>query len=97
MNDTPEFPEDSRVEVKFPFNAEQEQGDREAWPWLPGWVVQVCGPDEWQVCVQAPGLGRTAEGEIPAPGVPEEEQYFPLVFRDSSELRVPAAEPEAGS
>ena len=93
----PEFPEDTWVEVRYPPAAGPEHGDREAWPWLPGWVVSVCGPDEWEVCVQAPGLGRTAEGGIPAPGVPDEEQYFPLVFRDSSELRAPATGPEAGS
>ena len=43
------FPEDSWVEVKFPLTSEQEQGDRAAWPWLPGWVVSVCGPDEWEI------------------------------------------------
>jgi len=87
---------DKPVEVRFPLTAEQEAGDREAWPWLPGWVAEVCGPDEWQVCVQAPGLGRTEEGGIPAPGVPDDELFFPVVFRDSSEIRGPQAEPEAG-
>jgi hypothetical protein len=81
------FPEDSRVEVRFPLTSEQEHGDRTAWPWLPGWVVAQCGPDEWQICVQAPDLARPHEGET----------VFPVCFRDSSELRVPAAEPEAGS
>ena len=51
----PEFPEDTWVEARYPPTTGQEHGDREAWPWLPGWVVSVCGPDEWQVCVQAPG------------------------------------------
>ena len=31
----PEFPEDSWVQVRYPLNAEQERGDRAAWPWLP--------------------------------------------------------------
>jgi hypothetical protein len=80
------YPEDSWVEVKYPLDAEQEQGDRVAWPWLPGWVVEVCGPDEWQVCVQAPELAVEHEdGEL----------YYPVCFRDSSELRAPAAEAEA--
>ena len=48
------FPEDSSVEVRYPLTSEQEHGDREAWPWLPGWVVSECGPDEWEICVQAP-------------------------------------------
>jgi hypothetical protein len=88
---------DKQVQVRFPLTAEQEAGDRNRWPWLPGWVVEVCGPNEWQVCVQAPGMGRTAEGEIPAPGVPDDELFFPVCFRDSSEIREPQAEPEAGS
>jgi hypothetical protein len=89
---------DKQVQVRYPVTAEQEAGPREGWPWVPGWVAEVCGSDEWQVCVQASGLGRTAEGEIPAPGVPDEELYFPLVFRDSSEIRDPSPgrEPEAG-
>jgi hypothetical protein len=87
---------DKPVEVRYPLTAEQEHGDRAAWPWLPGWVAEVCGPDEWQVVVQAPGLGRTAEGEIPEPGIPDDEVLFPVCFRDSSEIREPEAAPEAG-
>ena len=83
----PEFPEDTWVEVRYPLTPEQEHGDREAWPWLPGWVVTECGPDEWQVCVQAPELATEYEGE----------EVFPVCFRDSSELRAPVAESEAGS
>ena len=84
------------VEVRYPLTPEQEHGGRAAWPWLPGWVAEVCGPNEWQVVVQAPGLGRTADGEIPAPGVPGDEVLFPVCFRDSSEIREPEPEPEAG-
>ena len=58
----PEFPEDTWVEVRYPLTPEQEHGDREAWPWLPGWVVTECGPDEWQVCVQAPELATRIRG-----------------------------------
>lgn len=83
---------DKPVEVRYPLTPEQAQGDRSAWPWLPGWVAEVCGPDEWQVCVQTPGLGRTAEGEIPEPGVADDEVFFPVCFRDSSEIREPAPE-----
>ena len=81
------FPEDSWVEVRYPLTGEQEHGDRAAWPWLPGWVVSRCGPDEWEICVQTPELAMEHEGET----------VFPVCFRDSSELRAPAAEPEAGS
>ena len=83
-----QFPEDSWVEVRFPLTAEQERGDRDAWPWLPGWVAAECGPDEWEICVQAPELGFERDGET----------CYPTCFRESSELR-PAPEPgaEAGS
>ena len=81
------FPEDSWVEVRYPLTREQEHADRDAWPWLPGWVVSVCGPDEWQICVQAPELATQDEGET----------WYPVCFRDASELRSPDAEPEAGS
>jgi hypothetical protein len=88
---------DKAVEVRFPATAEQaQQGDREAWPWLPGWIAEVCGPGEWQVVVQAPGLGHTEAGEIPAPGVPDDELFFPACFRDASEIREPQPEAEAG-
>ena len=81
------FPEDSWVEVRYPLTSEQEHGDREAWPWLPGWVVSQCGPGEWEICVQAPELAiPDAEGEA----------SYPVCFRDASELRPQAAEPEAG-
>lgn len=81
----PDFPEDSWVQVRYPLTSEQEHGDRDAWPWLPGWVVGKCGPDEWQVCVQAPELGVQDQGQT----------VYPVCFRDSSEIRRPEAEPEA--
>jgi hypothetical protein len=53
-------------------------------------VVSICGPDEWEICVQAPELAMEHEGET----------VYPVCFRDSSELRAPEAklgpEPEAG-
>ena len=59
----PVFPEDSWVEVRYPLTSEQEHADRAAWPWLPGWVISVCGPDEWEICVQAPELAIQHDGE----------------------------------
>jgi hypothetical protein len=59
----PVFPEDSWVEVRYPLTREQEHADRAAWPWLRGWVVSVCGPDEWEICVQAPELATWHDGE----------------------------------
>ena len=78
------FPDDSEVEVRYPLTAEQEHDDRESWPWLPGRIEQQCGPDEWQICVQAPELAvPDADGEA----------TYPLCFREASEL----AEPEPGA
>ena len=78
------------MEVRYPLTKEQEHGDRDAWPWLPGWVAAECGPDEWEICVQAPELATWHEGEA----------WYPVCFRDSSEIRLPQAqadrEPPAG-
>jgi hypothetical protein len=92
------YPEGTWVETKFPLTVDQNVGPRESWPWVRGWVSTVCGRDEWQITVQAPELARLADG-TPAPeGTPEEEAYYPAVYRDASEIRpVPEAEPEAGS
>jgi hypothetical protein len=78
----PVFPEDSWVEVRYPLTSEQEHADRAGWPWLPGWVVSVCGPDEWEICVQAPELAIQHDGE----------DWYPACFRDSSEIRLPEAQ-----
>jgi hypothetical protein len=81
------FPEESWLEVRYPLTSAQEHADRAAWPWLPGWVVGVCGPNEWEICVQALELAMQHEGET----------VYPTCFRDASELRSLDAEPEAGS
>ncbi len=70
------FPEDTPVLVRYPLTRDQERGDRSAWPWLPGTIVEQCGPDEWQVCVVVDELARNQNGE----------PWFPCCFRDSSEL-----------
>jgi hypothetical protein len=79
------FPEDSWVEVRYPLTSEQEP-DRSAWPWVPGWVVTECGPDEWEICVQAPELAAEHDGDT----------VYPVCWRDSSELRSQVPEPQAG-
>jgi hypothetical protein len=85
-HDPPEYPEDTPVMVRYPLTPEQEQGPREAWPWLPATVTEVCGPDEWQVCVEADQVAAEDAGD----------KLYPLCFRDSSEIR-PASEPETGA
>ena len=82
------FIEDTPVWVKYPRTKEEERGDRAAWPWLPGTIVQQCGPDEWQVCVQDYALALTKDGQVPPPGIPEQDLLFPCCFRDSSEIRI---------
>ena len=76
------FPQDSWVQVRYPLTSEQEDAARDGWPWLPGWVVSVCGPDEWEICVQAPELATWHDGE----------DWYPTCFRDSSEIRLPEAQ-----
>jgi len=78
------YPVGTDIEVKCPRTKAEEQGDRSAWPWLPGWIVEVCGPDEWQVCVQDYALALPEDGQVPPPGIPEHDLLFPCCFRDSS-------------
>ena len=52
------FPDESAVEVRYPCSKHEQLGDRERWPWLPGTIVEQCGPDE-MVCVRgSPRAGR---------------------------------------
>ncbi len=93
---TGQYPEGTRVETRFPLTPEQSAGPREAWPWVRGWVCEVCGPDEWAITVQTPELARLEDGSPAPAGTPEEEAFYPGCFRDASEIRpAPEAEPEA--
>jgi hypothetical protein len=84
------FPDDSRVEVRYPRTRQEEHGDRAAWPWLPGSIVEQCGPDEWRVCVEDRGVAVLRDGR-PAPrNTASRNLYYPMCFRDSSEIRRPA-------
>ena len=78
----PVFPEDTWVEVRYPLTREKEHADRAKWPWLPGWVVSVCGPDEWEICVQAPELATSHDGE----------DWYPTCFRGLLQIRLPEAQ-----
>ena len=84
------FPDESRVEVRYPRTRQEEQGDRSAWPWLPGTITEQCGPDEWQVCVEDRAVAVLRDGR-PAPrGTASRNLYYPMCFRDSGEIRRPA-------
>ena len=68
-------------EVRYPLTQAQEDGDRSAWPWLPGWIARECGPDEWEVVVEDDRLATLdGQGEV----------VYPACYRDSSELQVRA-------
>jgi hypothetical protein len=87
------FPEDEAVEVRYPLPG-GDDADRKAWPWLPGYVVQQCDRDEWQVLVEDRRLAEIdPEARVPADTPLDElrndQLTFPLVFRDSSEIRRP--------
>ena len=63
---------------------------RAAWPWMPGTIEEACGPDEWLVVVESRDVATTEDG-TPAPADADDaDVFFPMCFRDSSELRVVA-------
>ena len=78
------FPDGTAVLVRFPRHKAEEQGDRDAWPYLPGVIEQRCAEDEWQIIVQSPEL---EDGTAPPPDTPDEDLFYPLVYRDRRELR----------
>ena len=84
------FPDDSRVEVRYPRTRQEEHGDRAAWPWLPGSIVEQCGPDEWRVCVEDRGVAVLRDGRPARRNTASRNLYYPMCFRDSSEIRRPA-------
>jgi uncharacterized cupin superfamily protein len=82
-----EFEADTPVLVKYPLTKEQEKSDRAAWPWMPGMIEEVCSADEWFVVVTDRAVA-TAEDGSPAPAdADDEDVWFPMCFRGSSELR----------
>jgi hypothetical protein len=81
------FPDESPVEVRYPRSRREEQDAREQWPWLPGTIVEQCGPNEWYVCVVARELAVLEDGRPAADSTPSDDVFFPCCFRDSSEIR----------
>ncbi len=80
------FPDGSVVLVWYP-PAGADAQDRASWAWLPGSVLSQCGPDEWQVCVEVREVAVLEDGSPAPDGAPEDHLLYPIVFRDSSELR----------
>jgi hypothetical protein len=73
------YPDGLAVLAKFPVTDQEIEGGREAWPWTAATIVYQCGPDEWQLVITAP------EAVTDDDGTP----YYPVVFRDASEIRLP--------
>jgi len=80
-------PDGSLVLVRYPRSKAEEQGDRAGWPWLAGTMLSQCGPDEWEVCVEAREVAVLEDGSPAPDGTPDDDMYHPLCFRDASELR----------
>jgi hypothetical protein len=81
------FPDDSRVEVRYPRTLKEEPGDRAEWPWLPGSILSQCAPDEWRVCVQVREPATLDDGSPAPDGTADEDLFFLCCFRDASEIR----------
>jgi hypothetical protein len=64
-----------------------EHGNRERWPWLPGTIVEQCGPDEWYVCIEVRELAVLRDGRRAPRGTASRNLCYPCCFRDSSEIR----------
>ena len=54
------FPDNSPVEIRFPRTEQQELGDRSAWPWLPGSILEQCGPVRGSRLARPPRAVRDA-------------------------------------
>jgi hypothetical protein len=87
------FHDGSPVEVRYPRSEQEEQGDRERWPRLPGTIVEQCGPDEWYVCIEVRELAVLRDGPRAPRGTASRSLYCPCCFRDSPEIRPRPAPP----
>jgi hypothetical protein len=84
------FPEGASVLVKYPRNQAEKDGDRAAWPWLPGTIEETSGPDEWLILVEAREVATLEDGSPAPDDTADDDVWFPMAFRDSSELRAVA-------
>jgi len=73
------FPDDSDVWTPYPLTDEEGNSARdEDWPWLRGYVLGQCGPDEWHIVIEVDELiGYADDGSM----------WRPACFRQSCELR----------
>jgi hypothetical protein len=87
MDNDGRFPNNTRVEVRYPRTPQEEQGDRSVWPWLPATILSQVGSDEWHVIVQPRELGTLEDGSPPPAGAADEDLYYPACYRGASEIR----------
>lgn len=88
------FPDGSAVEIRYPRDKREEQGDRSAWLWLPGTILGQRGPDEWYLSVAARELAMLGDGSPAPTGTADEDLFYPCCYRDASEIRLVANEEE---
>ncbi len=81
------YPDESPVVVRYPRSKQEEHGDREQWPWLPGTILEQCGPDEWYVCVEVRELAVLPTGGVHRARPLSRNLYYPCCYRDGSEIR----------
>jgi hypothetical protein len=79
------FPDESPVQVRYPRSKQEEQDDRKQW--LPGTIVEQCGPDEWYVCIEVRELAVLRDGRRAPRGTAGRNLYYPCCYRDGSEIR----------
>src|ERR1039457_3749865 len=91
------FPDESPVEVRYPRSKQEEQADRDTWPWLPGSIVEQCGPDEWYVCIEVRELAVLRDGRRAPRGTASRNLHYSCCFRDGSEIRPRTASSGAAS
>jgi hypothetical protein len=80
------FADDTPVMVRYPC---ADQGPRDEWPWMPATIVDRCGPDEWRVVVEVRHLATLEDGSPAPDGTPDYDLWFPVCFRDASEITLP--------
>jgi|SRR5579863_10532188 len=90
------FPDESPVEVRYPRLKQDEQADRDTWPWLPGSIVEQCGPDEWYVCIEVRELAVLRDGRCAPHETVSRNLYYPCclgIARSSGRAPLPAVRP----
>ena len=90
-------PTRARSKSATPRSKQEEQGDREQWPWLPGTIVEQCGPEEWYVCVEVRELAVLRDGRRAPRGTASRNLCYPCCFRDRSKIRPRTASSGAAS